>query len=111
MLDKDYQDTYKFEYNEKLIVFPDERVFFDIEVIEVKKSKQNELLKTDDETEMEDSIEEDNEVEDDELISEEETKTSKSSMNNTTLYVAGGGTIIGLIIVGVLKYFGFLNKQ
>lgn len=106
LLDKDYQDTYKFEHNEKLIVFPDERVFFDIEVIEVKKSKQNELLKTDDETEMEDPIEED-----DELIIEEETKTSKSSVSNTTLYVAGGGTIIGLIIVGVLKYFGFLNKQ
>lgn len=111
LLDKDYEDTYEFKHNEKLIVFPDERVFFDIEVIEVGKSKQNELLKTDDQTEIEDPIEEDNEVEGDEIIIEEETKPSKSSMSNKTMLVAGGGTIIGLIIFGVLKFFGFLNKQ
>lgn len=110
LLDKDYEDTYKFEHNEKLIVFPDERVFFDIEVIEVKKSKQNELLKTGDTTEVEAEIE-DKENENDEIIIEEETKTSKSSMSSTMMLVAGGVVIIGLMIFGGLKYFGFLNKQ
>ena len=34
-----------FKHNDKLLVFPDEKVFFDIEVIEVKESQLNPLLK------------------------------------------------------------------
>ena len=45
LLDKDYDETYEFKHNDKLLVFPDEKVFFDIEVIEVKESQAESVTK------------------------------------------------------------------
>lgn len=105
LLNKDYQDAYEFKHNDKLIVFPDEKVFFDIEVIEVQETKTNELLlddKQSNETEAEDQSENSKEV------SQEEVK--KSSMSSITTLIVGVVGVLGLLTYGVLKYFGFLNK-
>lgn len=109
LLNKDYQDTYTFKHNDKLIVFPDEKVFFDIEVIEIKESKPNELLKDDAQLEAE-ALE--RESDDARLENEAETPTkTRQTPTNTTLLMGGGALVVGLVAYGVLKYFGFLDKK
>lgn len=107
LLNEDYKDAYDFKHNEKLIVFPDEKVFFDIEVIEVKETKKNELLLDDNELEEEEQIEE---VEDNEdNIQEEEAE--KSGISRITILIIGVLGVLAVLVYGILKYFGFLNKQ
>jgi hypothetical protein len=107
LLDKDYDETYDFKHNDKLLVFPDEKVFFDIEVIEVKESKPNALLKEESDTVDPEATDVTNEEElntGSEQIEPEESGLSLSSM------VGIGAVIVGAIGYSALKYFGFLAK-
>lgn len=104
LLNEDYKDAYDFKHNDKLIVFPDEKVFFDIEVIEVKETKKNELLL--DDNELEETEEQIEEVEDN---TQEEAE--KSGISRITILIIGVLGVLGVLIYGILKYFGFLNKQ
>lgn len=101
LLDKDYQDTYEFEHNEKLIVFPDEKVFFDIEVIEIKESKPNELLKNQE-------LEEEQEETEIEVGTQSEEQTE--SNNILFMSISIGAVILGGLGFAFLKYFGFIGK-
>ena len=106
LLNEDYKDAYDFKHNDKLIVFPDEKVFFDIEVIEVKETKKNELLL--DDNELEETEEQIEEVEHNEDNTQEEAK--KSGVSRIAILIIGVLGVLGVLIYGILKYFGFLNK-
>lgn len=107
LLDKDYDETYAFKHNDKLLVFPDEKVFFDIEVTEVKESQPNPLLKEESDSVDSEATETTTEEEPgtgSERVEAEESGLSLSSMMGI------GAVIIAAFGYTVLKYFGFLAK-
>ncbi|SEI87079.1 hypothetical protein SAMN04488113_12725 [Alkalibacterium gilvum] len=107
LLDKDYDETYAFKHNDKLLVFPDEKVFFDIEVTEVKENQPNPLLKEESDSVDSEATETTNTEEPgigSERVEAEESGLSLSSM------VGIGAVIIAAIGYTALKYFGFLTK-
>lgn len=107
LLDKDYDETYAFKHNDKLLVFPDEKVFFDIEVTEVKESQSNPLLK--EESDSVDSEVTDTTNEEEPNTGSERTETEESGLSLSSM-VGIGAVIIVAIGYTALKYFGFLAK-
>ncbi|MGO1748275.1 hypothetical protein, partial [Alkalibacterium gilvum] len=107
LLDKDYDKTYAFKHNNKLLVFPDEKVFFDIEVTEVNESQPNPLLN--EESDSVDSEVTETTAEEELGTGRERTETEESGLSLSSMVGIGAG-IIGVIGYTALKYFGFLTK-
>lgn len=107
LLDKDYDETYAFKHNDKLLVFPDEKVFFDIEVTEVKESQPNPLLK--EESDSVDSEATETTTEEEPGTGSEKVEAEESGLSLSSM-VGIGAVIIAAIGYTALKYFGFLTK-
>lgn len=107
LLDKDYDETYAFKHNDKLLVFPDEKVFFDIEVTEVKESQPNPLLK--EESDSVDSEVTETTIEKEPGIDSEKVEAEESGLSLSSM-MGIGAVIIAAIGYTALKYFGFLAK-
>ena len=107
LLDKDYDETYAFKHNDKILVFPDEKVFFDIEVTEVNESQPNPLLKEESDSVDSEASETTTGKEPD--IDSEKVETEESGLSLSSM-VGISAVIIVAIGYTALKYFGFLTK-
>lgn len=97
LLDEDYKDYYKFKYNNNLIVFPNEKVYYDIEVIGKKENtEKDELLE---------GVEESKE----EVVEKEDE--GKTDNIKSYLFIGGGVILIIAIFIILKKSRVFLKNQ